>query len=95
MRSALAKRTLALFSPVELRSTIFPAGSASTRASPTSNIRSWRLAAEDHTLSYLRVANVKDGSVGEQADDRYQPTWKTYRKHSRANMLQPLLAGVD
>jgi N6-adenosine-specific RNA methylase IME4 len=34
-------------------------------------------------------------SWGNQADDCYQPTWKTYRNHSRANMLQPQLAGVD
>ena len=32
---------------------------------------------------------------GNQADDCYQPTWKTYRNHSRANVLQPLLAGAD
>jgi N6-adenosine-specific RNA methylase IME4 len=34
-------------------------------------------------------------SWGNQADDCYQPTWKTYRNHSRSNMLQPQLAGVD
>jgi N6-adenosine-specific RNA methylase IME4 len=34
-------------------------------------------------------------SWGNQADECYQPTWKTYRNHSRANVLQPLLAGVD
>jgi N6-adenosine-specific RNA methylase IME4 len=34
-------------------------------------------------------------SWGNQADDCYQPTWKTYRNHSRANVLQAQLVGVD
>jgi N6-adenosine-specific RNA methylase IME4 len=38
-------------------------------------------------------------SWGNQADDSYQPTWKTYANHSRNasqdTALQPLLAGVD
>jgi N6-adenosine-specific RNA methylase IME4 len=33
-------------------------------------------------------------SWGNQAEE-YQPTWKTYRNHSRSNMLTPLLAGID
>ena len=28
---------------------------------------------------------------GNQADDGYQPTWQTYRNHSRANMFTPML----
>jgi N6-adenosine-specific RNA methylase IME4 len=34
-------------------------------------------------------------SFGNQADDNYQPTWKTYSNHSRNSALQPLLVGVD
>jgi N6-adenosine-specific RNA methylase IME4 len=34
-------------------------------------------------------------SWGNQADDCYQPTWKTYRNHSRTNGLEAQLAGVD
>ena len=33
-------------------------------------------------------------SWGNQAEE-YQPTWKTYRNHSRSNMLTPLLVGID
>jgi N6-adenosine-specific RNA methylase IME4 len=34
-------------------------------------------------------------SWGNQADDGYQPTWNTYRNHSRSNAaLVPLFAGV-
>jgi len=32
---------------------------------------------------------------GNQADECYQPTWKTYRNHSRSNVLLPLSAGAD
>lgn len=32
---------------------------------------------------------------GNQADECYQPTWKTYPNHSRAHTLTPLLAGMD
>ncbi len=32
---------------------------------------------------------------GNQADENYQPTWKTYSNHSRSNTFQPLLVGVD
>jgi N6-adenosine-specific RNA methylase IME4 len=34
-------------------------------------------------------------SWGNQADECYQPTWKTYRNHSRANALVPQLIGGD
>jgi len=34
-------------------------------------------------------------SWGNQADECYQPTWKTYRNHSRANALVPQLLGGD
>jgi len=34
-------------------------------------------------------------SWGNQADECYQPTWKTYRNHSRANARVPQLLGVD
>jgi N6-adenosine-specific RNA methylase IME4 len=34
-------------------------------------------------------------SWGNQADECYQPTWKTYRNHSRANALVPQLVGGD
>jgi len=34
-------------------------------------------------------------SWGKQADDSYQPTWKTYSNHSRSNLLFPVLTGAD
>jgi N6-adenosine-specific RNA methylase IME4 len=34
-------------------------------------------------------------SWGNQADECYQPTWSTYRNHSRADSPVPLFAGVD
>ncbi len=44
----------------------------------------------------LFARGERDGWVswGNQAEE-YQPTWKTYRNHSRASMLTPLLAGID
>lgn len=44
----------------------------------------------------LFARGERDGWVswGNQVEE-YQPTWKTYRNHSRANMLTPLLAGID
>jgi len=32
---------------------------------------------------------------GNQADEYYQPTWKTYRNHSRADMPTSLFAGLE
>lgn len=34
-------------------------------------------------------------SWGNQALALYQPTWKTYRNHSQAEILNPLLTGLD
>jgi N6-adenosine-specific RNA methylase IME4 len=45
----------------------------------------------------LFARGERDGWVswGNQADECYQPTWKTYRNHSRSNVLLPLSAGAD
>jgi N6-adenosine-specific RNA methylase IME4 len=44
----------------------------------------------------LFARGERDGWVswGNQAEE-YQPTWKTYRNHSRPDVLRPLFAGVD
>jgi N6-adenosine-specific RNA methylase IME4 len=34
-------------------------------------------------------------SWGNQADELYQPTWKTYSNHSRKSLVFPLLASAD
>jgi N6-adenosine-specific RNA methylase IME4 len=34
-------------------------------------------------------------SWGNQADNLYQPTWKTYSNHSRSHSQFPLLVGAD
>jgi N6-adenosine-specific RNA methylase IME4 len=45
----------------------------------------------------LFARGERDGWMcwGNQADEFYQPTWKTYSNHSRSNGLQPLLLGAD